>query len=124
MKIYFRLLSFCKPYRRFLPPYFVFAILATIFSLANFTLLIPLLNVLFNQTTHEVIAKPEFSFSITYFKDLFNYEFFTIVDQGGKLEALKFVCVVIFFSVMLSSLFKFLSQKVLTSMRTYLIYNL
>lgn len=107
-----------------MPPYFIFAILATIFSLANFTLLIPLLNVLFNQTTHEVISKPEFSLTITYLKDIFNYEFFHIVDHGGKLEALKFVCLVIFFSVMFSSLFKFLSQKVLTSLRTYLIYNL
>jgi subfamily B ATP-binding cassette protein MsbA len=107
-----------------MPPYFIFAILATIFSLANFTLLIPLLNVLFNQTTHEVISKPEFSLTITYLKDIFNYEFFNIVDHGGKLEALKFVCLVIFFSVMFSSLFKFLSQKVLTSLRTYLIYNL
>jgi ATP-binding cassette, subfamily B, bacterial MsbA len=107
-----------------MPPYFIFAILATIFSLANFTLLIPLLNVLFNQTTHEVMSKPEFSLTITYLKDIFNYEFFHIVDHGGKLEALKFVCLVIFFSVMFSSLFKFLSQKVLTSLRTYLIYNL
>jgi subfamily B ATP-binding cassette protein MsbA len=107
-----------------MPPYFIFAILATIFSLANFTLLIPLLNVLFNQTTHEAISKPEFSLSIDYLKDTFNYQFFNIVDHGGKLEALKFVCLVIFFSVMFSSLFKFLSQKVLTSMRTYLIYNL
>jgi len=124
MKIYFRLLSFCKPYKRFLPPYFLFAIFATIFSLANFTLLIPLLNVLFNQTEHAVVAEPAFSFSVSYLKEFFNFQFYKIIDDGGKLAALKFVCIVIFFSVMLSNVFKFLSQKVLTSMRTYLLYNL
>jgi len=124
MKIYFRLLSFCKPYSRFLPPYFAFAIFATIFSLANFTLIIPLLNVLFNQTEHTVLTEPTFSFSVTFVKDFFNFHFYKIIDDGGKLEALKFVCIIIFCSVLFSNIFKFLSQKVLTAMRTYLLYNL
>ena len=49
MKIYFKLLAFAKPYSRFVPKYAVLAILAVIFGLLNFTLLIPLLNVIFEK---------------------------------------------------------------------------
>jgi hypothetical protein len=46
MKTYFKLLAFAKPYSRFVPKYAVLALLAVFFGLANFTLLIPLLNVI------------------------------------------------------------------------------
>jgi ATP-binding cassette, subfamily B, bacterial MsbA len=124
MKTYFRLLAFARPYSRFLPRYFVFALLGVFFGLMNFTLIIPLLNVLFETgEVRQVIHKPEFSISLSYFRDLFWYYFSDVVMEHGKLGALKFVCAVIFVSVLLSNLFKYLAQKVLSSMRTHLLKN-
>ncbi len=67
---------------------------------------------------------PEFNFTLEYFKQVFDYYFNNIILWGGKIAALQYVCVIIFTSVLLSNLFKFLSQKILTSVRTKVVKNL
>ena len=125
MKIYFKLLAFAKPYSRFVPKYAVLAVLAVIFGLLNFTLLIPLLNVIFEkvEVTEEVV-KPEFTLSVDYAKNIFNYYFNQIFKLYGQSGALKFVCGVIVVSVFLANVFKYWSQRVLTNMRTYVVKNI
>jgi subfamily B ATP-binding cassette protein MsbA len=125
LKTYFRLINFARPLGKYLPEYLVYTILGVVFGLLNFTLFIPLLNLLFTTyPVKEVIGIPAFSFSIYYFKDLFNYYFYTTIKEGGKIAALQYVCLVIFSSVLLSNLFKFLSQRVLTSVRTKVVKNI
>lgn len=125
MKTYFRLINFARPLGKYLPEYLVYTILGVVFGLLNFTLFIPLLNLLFTTyPVKEVVELPVFAFTIDYFKDLFNYYFYTIIRDGGKIAALQYVCLVIFCSVLLSNLFKFLSQRVLTSVRTKVVKNI
>ena len=125
MKTYFRLINFARPLGKYLPEYLVYTILGVVFGLLNFTLFIPLLNLLFTTyPVKEVVELPVFTFTIDYFKDLFNYYFYTIIRDGGKIAALQYVCLVIFCSVLLSNLFKFLSQRVLTSVRTKVVKNI
>ena len=125
MKTYFRLINFARPLGKYLPEYLVYTILGVVFGLLNFTLFIPLLNLLFTTyPVKEVVELPVFTFTIDYFKDLFNYYFYTIIHDGGKIAALQYVCLVIFCSVLLSNLFKFLSQRVLTSVRTKVVKNI
>ena len=50
MKTYLRLLGFARPYADFVPLYALFTTLGIVFGILNFTLLIPLLNVLFDST--------------------------------------------------------------------------
>ena len=76
MKTYLRLLSFARPFGKFIPKYFLFALLAVIFGLFNFTLVIPLLNVLFGSVDlHAAQTVPPFSFSIDFAKSFFHYFF-------------------------------------------------
>jgi subfamily B ATP-binding cassette protein MsbA len=125
LKTYFRLINFARPLGKYLPEYLIYTILGVVFGLLNFTLFIPLLNLLFSTyPVKEVVSIPAFSFSIDYFKDLFNYYFYSIIKEGGKIAALQYVCLVIFSSVLLSNLFKFLSQRVLTSVRTKVVKNI
>jgi subfamily B ATP-binding cassette protein MsbA len=125
LKTYLRLINFARPLGKYLPEYLVYTILGVVFGLLNFTLFIPLLNLLFTTyPVKEVVEIPAFTFSIDYFKDLFNYYFYTIIKDGGKIAALQYVCLVIFCSVLLSNLFKFLSQRVLTSVRTKVVKNI
>lgn len=125
LKTYFRLINFARPLGKYLPEYLIYTVLGVIFGLLNFTLFIPLLNLLFTTyPVKEVVELPVFAFSIDYFKDLFNYYFYTIIKDGGKIAALQYVCLVIFSSVLLSNLFKFLSQRVLTSVRTKVVKNI
>lgn len=125
MKTYFRLLAFAKPYSKFLPRYILLALLAVFFGLLNFSLMIPLLDVLFN-TKEEIAAtvKPEFTLSIAFLKDTFNYHFSTIANQYGRIGALQFVCVLILVSVFLANIFRYFSQRVLSSMRSYVVHNI
>lgn len=126
MKTYFKLLAFAKPFNSFIPKYALLAIFAVVFGLLNFTLLIPLLNVIFQkvQIPTEQLVKPEFAFSIEYAKQVFNYYFNSIFNQYGQSGALQFVCVIIIVSVFFSNLFKYWSQRVLAKMRVDVIKNI
>jgi subfamily B ATP-binding cassette protein MsbA len=71
LKTYLRLLQFARPYGDFLPLYLVYMTLGIFFGIANFTLVIPLLNVLFGTTdTHKAApaALPHFAPTLEYIK--------------------------------------------------------
>ncbi len=121
MKNYFRLLSFAKPLGGFIIPFVITSILASLFGVLNFTLLIPLLNVLFDQTIVEVVEKPS---SIFAFKDQFNYYFSQFLAQNGKFGALQFVCAVIGISVLFANIFKYTSIRLLESFKANMVSNL
>lgn len=125
MKTYFRLLAFAKPYSNYIPSYVLLIVPAVIFGAINFSLIIPLLNVLFNTyDAKTVIAYPQFSLSIEYFKNIFDYWFYHIAGTYGKPAALKFVCGVILASVFLANFFRYFAQRVLTRMRVWVAYRL
>jgi ATP-binding cassette, subfamily B, bacterial MsbA len=126
MKTYLRLLSFARPLGPYMPQYLIFTLLAIVFGLINFTLLIPLFDVLFNQVDPSAkdIIKPQFALEAEYFKQLFNYYFNNIAITQGKKGALVFICVIIIISVFLSNLFRYVSAIILTRIRTNTIRNL
>ena len=115
MKTYWRIVNYARPFSRFLPQYILVATMATLFGLCNFTLIIPLLNVLFEQTgaaeVQAVAGKPEFSLTIGFVKESFRYYFGQVVTQYGKVGALLFVCVLVLVSVFLSNLFRYLALR-------------
>jgi subfamily B ATP-binding cassette protein MsbA len=125
MKTYLRILSYAKPYGKFVPVYVIYAFLAIVFGLLNFTLLKPLFDVIFEQVDPEGLAqyqeKPSFSFSIGYFTHLFNHTFLEISETYGKMGTLYFVCGIIVLSVFLSNLFAYLSGVVLANVRAVVI---
>jgi len=126
MKIYFRLLSFARPLGLSLTQYIIFALLAIIFGLLNISLLIPLLEVLFGieSNTVESTTNPDFSFTISYIKDKFNYHFLSTVNEYGKIAALEFVCLMILATNFLKGFFRYFATRVMVFMRARLIMNL
>ncbi len=125
MKTYLRILSYAKPYGKFVPVYVIYAFLAIVFGLLNFTLLKPLFDVIFEQVDPAGLVqyqeKPEFGFSIGYFTHLFNHTFLEISETYGKMGTLYFVCGIIVLSVFLSNLFAYLSGVVLANVRAVVI---
>lgn len=125
MKTYLRILSYAKPYGKFVPVYIFYAFFSIVFGLLNFTLLKPLFDVIFEQVDPESLAvyasKPEFSFSVEYFTHLFNYNFLEIAEEYGKMGTLYYVCVIIVISVFLSNLFTYLAGVVLAKVRATVI---
>lgn len=124
MKTYRRLMKFAKPYRYFVVPFFVFTLIAAFFSVFQFTLLIPLLNFLFDHQTAESMkqyaAAPEFSFSASYFKNLFYYQVYHLKSMN-PVYALYFMAALIVGAVILTNLFRYLAQRSMISSRTLLV---
>ncbi len=128
MKTYWRLLSFARPLRRFVVPFFFTSLLASVFGILNFTLLIPLLKVLFKQGGAQgspgAIAEPAPRMSIDYLVDLFNYHFQNILTQYGEWGALKFVCIIIIASVLISNIFRYLTARLIERFKVKMVGRL
>lgn len=128
MKTYFRLLSYAVSIRKYVFPYFGFSLLGSLFGILNFTLLIPLLNVLFNQSALANIQiyrfLPTFSFSPSYFSFLFNHYFYGALENFGRIGALKYACGAIMVSVILANIFRYFSQRVLKTVEADTIASL
>ncbi|GAB4034015.1 ABC transporter ATP-binding protein [Spirosoma gilvum] len=127
MKTYSRLLSFAKPLGRFLTPFVLTSLIASVFGVLNFTLLIPLLSILFEQVDAKQMQAflnqpaPSITSSPT---EAFNYYFAQIFQEYGKIGALQFVCAIIVLSVLLSNIFKYLSVRQLESFKARMVAKL
>ncbi|AII52470.1 ABC transporter ATP-binding protein [Hymenobacter sp. APR13] len=123
MKTYLRILQYARPYADFLPLYLLLTVLTIVFSIFNFTLIIPLLDVLFDTTDKSPVpaALPGFSLSAEYFKDTFYYHFGQVIAERGKLGALSFVCVFVVASVFFSNVFRYLSFRLIARVRARVI---
>lgn len=121
MKVYRRLLTYARPFRWFVIPFFIFTILAVIFSVFQFALIIPLLNVLFNPASGtEAAAAPAFSLSTSFFRDIFYYEVYRL-KAINPVYALYFITSIIVLAVLLTNLFRYLAQRTLIKARTLLV---
>lgn len=122
MKTYFRLLWFAKPIEKFAIPYIIYTIFAVIFSTLNLALLAPLLTTLFNNDiAKEAVSKPQNWLDVI---KTFNYFAYQANVNYGAYGALKFVCAIIVISVLLGNIFRYLSQRVMESLRIHTLLNL
>ena len=128
MKTYLRILQYARPWAVFLPQYLLYTVLTIVFSIANFTLIIPMLSVLFDKTARVQGQAPAqlsgFTPTLTWVTDTFNFFFAQVLRAQGKLGALAFVCGVVVASVLLSNVFRYLSLRLLAKVRARVIRNL
>ena len=128
MKTYFRILSYASPFRGIIPLYLILTSFYIIFSMVNFSIMIPLLEVLFNQVDYSIsqnnLNNSEFSFSIEFIKSTFYTYFNEIILTQGRKEALQFVCIIILISVFLANIFKYLSALIIAKVRVRVVTNI
>jgi ATP-binding cassette, subfamily B, bacterial MsbA len=126
MKIYLRLLGYAQPVFKYVGTFVLLSILGIVFGLLNFTLLIPVFDLLFsnNPVPTEIPVIGDFEFSIEFFKNLFYHKLYTVIQEGGKIKALYFICTILVCSVVLSNLFKYFAQRVMENWRIRTITNL
>ena len=128
MKTYLRILSYARPLGLYVPQYILYTIIYVIFGLVYMTLLMPLIDVLFDKTSTDnlqgYIQAPSFSLSIEYVKALFNHYFYLVIADQGKMGALKFVCAIMVGSALVSNLFRYLASIILAKVRANVITKL
>jgi ABC-type multidrug transport system, ATPase and permease components len=121
-----RLIAYAKPYRKFWPKYLILSILSVLFGVVNYALIDPLLTVLFEPQMQlsQSMVMPEYSFSVEYFTNLFSYTLTKIMSSNGMLRGLLFVSLFFVVSSLLSNVTRYLSQRILVSMRTQIMRNI
>ncbi|ATL46914.1 antibiotic ABC transporter ATP-binding protein [Chitinophaga caeni] len=125
MKTFKRLLGYAFPLRHYIPEYVIYTIVGVIFGLFNFVMLIPMMDTLFNkEAVIKAIPLPEFSYSIQYFKDLFNHYYTSLVLNGGPIHALVFVCCIIATCTIIANLGRYMASRTMIRMRMKILENL
>ena len=125
METYKRILSYAKPLGRYWPPYLLLSFLSVIFGIANYALIGPVLSMLFEpEKAASATSAPEGSFSLQYVEQAVNHCLNGIVASNGFLTGLLLVCLALVAATLLSNICRYLSQRILVSMKTGLMYNL
>ncbi len=128
MKTYLRILSYARPLGLYVPLYTIYTIIYVVFGVINLALVMPLLDVLFDKVSLESLQVysqlPAFAVDIAYAKSLFYHFFLQIITDHGKIGALKFVCVIIIGSALVSNIFRYLASIILARVRANVITKL
>ncbi len=126
METYLRVFRYANNFISNVVKFFSYSFLGVIFGVFNILLLIPLLNILFNQIeeTSKIIQQPEFSLSLEYILTLFEYHFMKVITEQGQSAALLFVCGLILSSVLLANVFRYLERMVASRLRVDVVKNI
>jgi ATP-binding cassette, subfamily B, bacterial MsbA len=127
MKIYFRILKYAPNLVPRLVKFLVTSVLGIIFSVANIALVIPMMNTLFGYQAKKPVETPvlpEFSLSVDYIVDTFDYYFVKIIQEHGPNDAMLFICVAIIASVLLTNLFRYMERMTASRIRVDVVKNM
>ena len=130
-KIYMRLLGFARPIKRYAIPYFIFAALHAVFNTLNYTMIIPILNTMFDKGFQfaPVYEMPEFSLSGEKLQLWLRYAYTHIFNANGPEDwnigkVLALLAVVLIFMNLFSNLFRFLGAYTVEKMRVTTVQRL
>lgn len=117
MKPFYRILGYAKPYKWYVVLNVVFNFLAILFSLISIGLVIPVLEVIFeNQKT--ALNPPVYDGNLlAYAKDTLNYEVGSRIVENGQVDALFYLCILIIAAFFLKNLFRYLALYSITPLR-------
>ncbi|MBR4156563.1 MAG: ABC transporter ATP-binding protein [Bacteroidales bacterium] len=118
-----RVLGYVRPYWGSVTMNIVFTILATIFSLFSFSMIVPFLNLLFNPD-NLITVKPEFSLSTDVLLETMNYYISSIIISKGQRMALVFICVMLVFAFFLRNLTTYMASYYMAAVRVNSIKDL
>ncbi len=108
MKNFFRIFKYIHIPKNKLIVYFIYTLLATLFSLLSIGMLSPFMNIIFDVNTAAVTPSASTGFLKKYFQDIINKD---------KLHGLLIVCLVIVASTLLKNIFLYLSFYLSTPVR-------
>ena len=115
MKNFRRLIRYIKNYKS----YAFFSILSNmfsvVFSLFSLTMIIPFLNILFNQ--EQEYTKVPWSFSVKTLLNNLNYTISEYIHDHGKVAALTFICGLVVLMFFLKNLFRYLAMYFVSPIR-------
>src|SRR5688572_1015671 len=128
MKVYLRILRYAPNLASRLIQFLIFSVFGIIFSVTNIALVVPMFGMLYQNRNSEVVtvpaSLPDFSFSINYGIDLFNFYFLRVIRDNGPTQALLFICVLVIISIVLKNLFQYMERMVASQLKVDVVKNL
>ena len=116
MKKFYRILSYIKPYYGYFALNALFNILAIVFSLFSFALLIPFLNLLFGMDDL-VTVEPQFALNTDALLGYLNYNLSLVIIASGKVQALVYICGVLIFAFLFRNIGRFFAMYYMAAVR-------
>lgn len=116
MKKYSRLFRYLAAYKSNIALYFLFIILAIVFSIVSIGSLPFFIDLIFTKGKADIL-EPQ---SVKSSQDIINYLSYhlqELMKTNGKAYALALICIVVLFAVLLKNLFTYLSYYILAPMR-------
>ncbi|MDX9929805.1 MAG: ABC transporter ATP-binding protein [Bacteroidales bacterium] len=111
------LLKFIAPYRWQVIKNFIFNILSAVFALFTLTLVVPFLQILFNNVS-EVSHPGSFEFTTSYFKSFIDYFFWSFIDKYGPARSLLLVGLTVLVASFFKNGFIFLANNSMAFLRS------
>ena len=125
MKIYLRILQYAPFVGSQFFKFFIYSILAAVFSATYLGLLRPMLDILFFPNIKKTIAAPgDFSFTADYVKTWFEYNFSHTVQTYGPVNTLLYVCLSIVCFVFLANIFRYMERMVASHVKVDVVKNI
>lgn len=118
-----RILKYLKNYKLQIVLIACVQLLYAVFSVFTLTLLVPFLQILFNQA-ELVLSMPKFSLSPQYIINVFYYLMSTIIVRSGREAALLFIALTMIMLSFLSNLCRYLGLFWLSYIRSGILYNI
>ena len=123
MKNLKKIWTYLKPYKSNAFGNISFNILQIIFSLSALVLVIPFLNILFNQQ-EAVNVLPEFNYSLESLKQIFNYYVSHLIETSGKQGALLFVSLIVVTVILLKNTFLYFANFFMAPLRNGIVKDI
>ena len=124
MKSFAKILKYAANYKKYGFINIFCNILSIICELFSVMLFIPLMDLLFNQTSKVITIEPTFAYTKEFATDYFNYTMHQYIGENDKVAALFFVCVLVGILSLLKNVFRYAALYYITILRTGVIRDL
>ncbi len=123
MKNLFQILKYIRNYLGYAALNVIFNVLSVIFNLFSLTMIIPFLQLLFDQTKL-VYQAPEFSWSTDAMVGYFNYYISRIIIEKGQVDALLFISLLVVALFFLKNMSRYLAMFFLAPLRNGVVQDI
>ncbi len=123
MKNLKKIWKYIKPYKWNAFGNITFNIFQIIFSLSALVLVIPFLNILFNQQ-EAVSVLPKFNYSLESLNQIFNFYVSDLIETSGKQKALLFVSLIVVFVILLKNTFLYFANFFMAPLRNGIVKDI
>lgn len=124
MNVYLRILRYAPNLSPRLVQFFMYSTLGVLFSASYLGLIMPMLEVLFDNQPDEIPALPEAAMSIDFVKGYFRHHFMRVIVEHGRMDALMFVCIAIISCVFLANLFRYMERMAASRIKVDVVRNM